>query len=79
MARKAVEQLSERSQREYIPAFCSALIHVGLEETDQALHGLEKAHEDRSAYMVFAKVEPLLDQIREEPRFQKLLNKMRLG
>src|SRR5579863_6860169 len=78
MARKAVEQLSERSQREYIPAFCTALIHVGLEETDQALHWLERAYEDRSAYMVFAKVEPLLDRMRQEPRFQKLLHKMRL-
>jgi DNA-binding winged helix-turn-helix (wHTH) protein/tetratricopeptide (TPR) repeat protein len=78
-ARKAVEQLADRSQREYIPAFCTALIYVGLEDTVQALRWLEKAYEDRSAYMVFVKVEPLLDQIRQEPRFQKLLNRMRLG
>ena len=78
-ARKAIEQLADRSQREYVPAFCTALIHVGLEDTDLGLLWLEKAYADRSAYMVFAKVEPLLDLIRPEPRFQRLLEKMRLS
>jgi DNA-binding winged helix-turn-helix (wHTH) protein/tetratricopeptide (TPR) repeat protein len=78
VAKKVIEQLAERSQREYVPAFCTALIHVGLEDMERALQWLEKAYEDRSAYMVFVKVEPLLDQIRAEPRFQKLLEKMRL-
>lgn len=77
-AKHLIEQLSQRSRREYVPAFCTALIYLGLEEGDRALHWFEKAYEDRSAYMVFIKVEPLLDQIRSAPRFRRLLDKMRL-
>lgn len=78
IAKQTIDSLTQRSRHEYVPAFCTALIYIGLGELDRALNWLEKAYEDRSAYMVFAKVEPLLDPVRNKSRFQKLLDRMQL-
>src|SRR5487761_179787 len=79
VAKRVIEQLARRSRLEYVPAFCTALVYIGLGEVDHALLWLERAHKDRSAYMVFAKVEPLLDEIRKHPRFVRLLAEMLLS
>ena len=78
VAKRTIEELARRSRREYVPAFCTGLVYIGLGEVERALLWLEKAYDDRSAYMVFAKVEPLLDEIRKHPRFAGLLTEMRL-
>jgi len=49
---------------------------VGLGDKEQALAWLEKAYEDRSFFMVDLKVEPELDPLRSDPRFQHLLRRM---
>jgi hypothetical protein len=54
-----------------------ALISIGLGEGDQALTWLAKSYQDRSSYMVYARTEPLLDPIRDDPRFAALINQMR--
>lgn len=77
-ARKILEKLKQRSHAEYVPAFTSALVYVGLGDQDSALDWLLKAYKDRSSYMVFAKVEPLLDPLRSRPRLNDLLRRMGL-
>jgi tetratricopeptide (TPR) repeat protein len=62
----------------YVPAFTIALIHIGLGDTDSAFEWLDKAWRDRSTYMAFAKSEPLLDHLRSDRRFGKLLRLMKL-
>jgi hypothetical protein len=59
-----------------LDAYHVALIHVGLGEKDQALQWLNKAYEDRSAYMVILNVDPWMDPLRSDPRFQALLRRM---
>jgi DNA-binding winged helix-turn-helix (wHTH) protein/tetratricopeptide (TPR) repeat protein len=77
-ANKILHELAKRSGRIFVPAFSRALIYIGLKEYKTALDWLEKGYEDRSAYMVFAKVDPLLDPVRSDPRFGKLLKRMKL-
>jgi tetratricopeptide (TPR) repeat protein len=77
-ARKLLERLTQTSRHQYVPAFSIALIYVGLGERDQALGWLEKAYQDRSTYMVYAKTDPLLDPIRSDRRFAALLHRMGL-
>jgi hypothetical protein len=61
-----------------VPAFSVVLVYIGLGERDHALEWLERAYQDRSAYMVYAKTDPLLDPLRSDPRFISLLHRMRL-
>jgi len=77
-AKKLLEELTERSQHEYVPAFSMALICIGLGERDLAFEWLAKSYQDRSTYMVWVKADPLLDSIRSDPRFTALLNQMGL-
>jgi len=55
-----------------------ALIYAELGEKDQAFYWLDKAYEERYLWLIFLKVEPELDPLRGDPRFQDLLRKMNL-
>ena len=77
-ARKTLLELKKMAQQKYIQPWSIALIYAGLGEKDQALAWLEKAYEDRSSYMVYLKVEPMLDSLRSDSRFGDLLRRMEL-
>ena len=49
---------------------------VGLGKPEEAIDWLEKAFADRSNGMVFLKVEPELDDLRSNPRFVTLQQKL---
>jgi len=77
-ARKILDQLKERSQQTYVQPMWIAVIHLGLGEKDQAFDWIEKAYEDRSAWLVYLKVDPLFDTVRADPRFVDLLRRVGL-
>ena len=74
--RRILADLTDESQHRYVPAFSVALVYLGLNQKDQAMDWLEKACKDRSTYMVYAKVDPLLNPLRNEPRFIALISRM---
>ena len=78
-ALRILETLKEQSKRQYVSAYAVAAVHTGLGDKDQAFTWLETACEERSAWLFFARVEPWLDPLRSEPRFQDLLRRMRLA
>lgn len=77
-ARRLLQKLTQRAQREFVPAYSMALICVGLGERDRAMQLLAQSYTDRSTYMVYAKSDPLLDSVRIDPRFQDLMKQMGL-
>jgi len=52
------------------------MICAALNKNDEALRYLEDAYRDRAAWMIFLKVDPRLDNLRSDPRFQDLLRRM---
>jgi tetratricopeptide (TPR) repeat protein len=67
-------ELEDRSRKSYIPEVYLAVVHAGLGEKEQALALLQKAYEERSLFHhVFLKVDPQMDSLRSDPRFQELL------
>jgi serine/threonine-protein kinase len=52
------------------------LLHLG--EVDTALDHIERAVEEGAPRLVWIGVRPLLDPIRDHPRFQRILDRMRL-
>lgn len=73
---QVLDQLHQLAKRWYVPPVQIAFVHVGLGEKQQALDLLETAYEQQSWELVFLRVEPWLDDLREEPRFVKLIEKM---
>ena len=77
-AHHILEQLHEISKCRYVSAHSIALIHANLRETDEAFTWLHKAYRERSAVLAWAKVDPRLDPVRNDPRFDDLLRLMAL-
>ncbi|HUU14678.1 MAG TPA: tetratricopeptide repeat protein [Terriglobia bacterium] len=75
-ARTILREFEERGKRGYADAFHVALIHIGLREKGKALQWLERAYEDHSPWMTLLKVDPWLDPLRSDPRYQDLLRRM---
>ena len=77
-ARAILEGLLKSSAEKYISPYTIALVYNGLGERDQALSWLERAYAQRSAGVVFLKVEPKWNNMRSERRFQDLLRRLEL-
>lgn len=78
-AAKALAKLERRSERAYVAPYWPAIICAGLGDTSRALEWLQRAHQERDVWLVWLKVEPRLDSLRPEPRFQKLLERVGLA
>ncbi len=70
--RKAAARLAERSGT----SLGIAQIYAFAGDKDLAQEWLEKAHQDGDSSMVYLKVDPSFDILRDDPRFQALLRKM---
>ena len=75
-ALETLASLQEISKKRYVSAYQFAMIYLGLGETGKAVEWLEKAFEERSGFLPFLKVEPMLDPLRADSRFQDLLKKI---
>jgi TolB-like protein/Tfp pilus assembly protein PilF len=75
--RKAAEtelaKLQELASQKYVPAVYSAFIYVALNDLDNAFEWLKQACEERSSYLIFLNVQPSMDNLRADARFQELL------
>jgi tetratricopeptide (TPR) repeat protein len=74
--RVTLARLDALTKERHVPAFYRALVHLGLDENDEALAELEAARRERSGWTTFLRVEPELDVLKSEPRFQQLLLKL---
>jgi TolB-like protein/DNA-binding winged helix-turn-helix (wHTH) protein/Tfp pilus assembly protein PilF len=74
---KVLEEMQGLSRRRYVPAQYIAMVYEGLGERERALQWFEKAYAERSMNG-WILPDPRLDQIRTEPRFQKLMRGMGL-
>jgi eukaryotic-like serine/threonine-protein kinase len=76
-ARQMIAQLERVSKRQYVSSYFIAIIYLGLGDLDQTFEWLEKAYQERSGFMAFINVEPMLDALRGDPRFKTLAEKIR--
>jgi tetratricopeptide (TPR) repeat protein len=77
-ANELLAYLESRAKNDSEIAFRLAMACSDLGRKDEAIHLLQQsfaAHDDR---MVWLKVEPRFDPLRDDPRFQELLQKMNL-
>ena len=67
-----------RAAREPVTHGTFALIHLGRGRLDSAFVWLERAADDGDAIVIYAKVDPRFDEVRSDPRFRRLLQRMNL-
>jgi TolB-like protein/Tfp pilus assembly protein PilF len=77
-AKKILDELLELSQQRYVEPYFIALIYTALDEKDQAFAWLEKGYEDHFLTMGVLKIDPMFDGLRDDSRFESLLQRMGL-
>ena len=77
-ARRILAEFGELAERTYVPALYVAVIHAALGETDEAFQWLERAYDERSNWLTLLKVDPRIDSLRSDGRFEELLGRIGL-
>lgn len=71
------DRLLDLARERYVSPTDLVRLHLGLGEYPEALAMLERAWEERRGFLVYLKVDPVLDPLREFPRFIDLVRRMR--
>ena len=75
-ARAMAEELEERAAHQYVDGHFMAIAYAGLGDKDRAFQWLERAFDERAIMLQQVQVEPFLDPLRDDPRFDDLLRRM---
>jgi serine/threonine-protein kinase len=78
-AKRILAELEEHAEHDYVSPVSFATIHLGLGDVERALDWTERACDDRRGWMVYVAVNPLMDPMREHPRFDAIVRRMGLG
>ena len=74
---KILAQLPQIAAHRYVPSYSFALLHMALGDKDKAIEWLERSYQDGAGLdVIFLKVDPMLDPLQREPRFQALVAKV---
>ena len=73
---RSLRELEEMAKRQYVNSSAFAAIYLGLGEKEKALDWLDKAYENQESACWLLKVDPIYDSVRNEPRFQALVQKV---
>ena len=68
-AQKILDTLFVENKQEPVSPFFFALVYAGLNDKENALKWLEKAYEEKSGSVRYLKMEPRLQNLRNEPRY----------
>jgi TolB-like protein/Flp pilus assembly protein TadD len=78
LARELLAELETMSKQGYVASSNFAIVCAGLGERDQAIAWLERACEERDSHLPHLNVDPRLRNLRREPRFKALLERVGL-
>ena len=77
-AREVLGQIQEIGRQTHIPAFGQVIVYAGMGDNDNAFAWMEQACEERNANLVYLNVDPTLQNLRSDPRFGQMLQRVGL-
>ena len=76
-AQKVLAELNEQAKSRYVAPYAVALVYLGLGQKERALDELERAYQrGETNYLFRVKVDPILDDLRGNLRFEALAEKI---
>ena len=76
-AKQMLAELEEQGRHRYVRPYWRVLLYVSLGNRDEAIRWLGQGIADNASYEIFfIKVDPLLDPLRGDPRFEALVQKV---
>ena len=76
--KKIIELKLQLAKRRYVDPYDIGSLYAELGDKDQAFVWLEKAFAERADGLTWLNVEPMLDPLRDDPRFQDLIRRIGL-
>jgi serine/threonine-protein kinase len=71
-----LRELEELAKHQYVNSSAFAAIYLGLGDKEKAFDWLDKCYENQESACWLLKVDPIYDSVRNEPRFQALVQKI---
>jgi TolB-like protein/Tfp pilus assembly protein PilF len=78
-ARKVLARLREQAKSQYVSPYAFAVVLTALGDKAHAIDELEHGYDDTGFYISLIKVDPLFDDLRGDPRFDALVQKITRG
>ena len=76
-AQKILSQLHQLAADRYVSSYSFAIVHLALGERDKAMEWLERMYTERAGLdLAFINIDPMLDPLRGDPRFEALVAKV---
>ena len=75
-AERLTRELEARGAREYLPPYYMAALYAHLGDRDRAFRELDRAVAEKTGALVWTKVDPALDPLREDARFVRVLRQV---
>jgi len=76
-AQRILARLTEEAKSRYVHAYSFALMFLALGDKERAIDEMERAYRERASLDVYwVKVDPMLDDLRGNPRFEALVQKV---
>ena len=77
-AQQILGQLTEQAKRGYVSPYDLAVLHAGLDDKERAFELLDKAYQERSAFLIHMQWDPRFNNLRSDPRFAQLTRRIGL-
>jgi hypothetical protein len=74
-----LDELEKLSERRHVSPYSVANVHIGLGDKEQAFAWLERAYREHSHFLALIKIDPRLDSLHCDPRFDDLLERIGLA
>jgi len=76
-AQKILDWLNEEAKSNYVAPFAFAMVYTALGDKERAIEELERAYQNGDTnYLFVIKADPFLDDLRGNPRFESLVQKI---
>jgi len=73
-----LDDLTKLAKQKYVAPYFFAGVHIGLGENDRAMEYLEKSYAEHSHWLIYLHMDPTMDGLRDNPRFQDLSRRVGL-
>ncbi|HEX6576048.1 MAG TPA: protein kinase [Gemmatimonadaceae bacterium] len=77
-AEETLADLLKRAESDYVSPVEFTTLYIALGDNDRALDWADKAYAGRRGWLAYLNVHPVVDSLRDEPRFKALVRKMKL-
>lgn len=77
-ALRVIGEFEKLSKKRFVSAAYFSLVYIGLGDKDKAMVWMERAFVERSPLLVRLKVDPIVDPLRGDPRFEDLVRRVGL-